>query len=125
MGKQSRLKRQRREAAQREARERESASPDAKDIEARLSKFIETQRDSLDARELEILEELLEAARTTIQLHHAEARERLAAQARGEVITKRWQVAPGVFDRLSAKVIRVIQLRKKLTGKDKALRKAG
>ena len=76
-----------------------------------MKTLLETSAAELEQCELEILDELLETAREAIVLHKAEIRRRAAAHQRGEFFYGRWEVSPGVFDRLSAKVVRIINIK--------------
>jgi hypothetical protein len=77
----------------------------------RIRRLLETSAAELEQAEIEVLDELLAAAREGIALYKAEARARTEAQQRGEPITTRWQVAPGVFEKITGRVIRIIEIK--------------
>jgi hypothetical protein len=77
----------------------------------RIQRLLETSTAQLEEAEVELLDELLAAAREGIALYKAEARARTEAQQRGEPITTRWQVAPGVFEKITGRVIRIIEIK--------------
>jgi hypothetical protein len=76
----------------------------------RIQRLLETSAAELEQAEIEVLDELLAAAREGIALYKAEARARTEAQQRGQPTT-RWQVAPGVFEKLTGRVLRIIEIK--------------
>jgi hypothetical protein len=87
------------------------AQPEAAPIQKRVQRLLETSAAELEQAEIEVLDELLAAAREGIALYKAEARARAEAQQRGQPITTRWQVAPGVFEKLTGRVLRIIEIK--------------
>ncbi|MCB9895843.1 MAG: hypothetical protein H6839_15455 [Planctomycetes bacterium] len=108
---QRRLQRQaiERHAAEQPADEAPALQPQP--VRKRVRTLLETSAAELEQCELEMLDELLETAREAIAMHKAEIRERMTAMQRGEVLFMRWQISPSVFDRVSAKLIRILQIK--------------
>ncbi|MCA8915392.1 MAG: hypothetical protein KDB90_08265 [Planctomycetes bacterium] len=77
----------------------------------RVQKLLETAAHELDELETAILDQMLDAAREAIALHKSEAHARNEAHTRGEPVPKRWEVSPGVYDRICAKALRIIEIR--------------
>ncbi|MCB9932681.1 MAG: hypothetical protein H6841_04580 [Planctomycetes bacterium] len=73
-------------------------------------RLLETAAAELEQAEVEFLEEVLKTARDAMTLHHQEVRERIAAHEKGEPVTRRWTVSPGIFEKLVAKGLLVIEI---------------
>jgi hypothetical protein len=84
---------------------------DEQSVPKRVQRLMETSAAELEQAEIELLDELLAAAREGIALYKAEARARIEAQQRGQPITTRWQIAPGVFEKIAGRAMRIIQIK--------------
>lgn len=85
--------------------------PEQAPVRKRVQRLLETSAAALEQTELEILDEMLAAAREAIALHHAEVKLRLEAHRRGQWFNNRWVISPSVFEKLAAKVARIIEIR--------------
>ncbi|MCB9933497.1 MAG: hypothetical protein H6841_08755 [Planctomycetes bacterium] len=85
--------------------------PEQAPVRKRVQRLLETSAAELEQTELEILDEMLAAAREAIALHHAEIKVRLDAHRRGQWVNTRWVISPSVFEKLAAKVARIIEIR--------------
>lgn len=77
----------------------------------RVQRLLETSASELEQAELEVLDEMFETAREAIALYRAEVRERHEALRNGRPLPKRWQVSPGIAEKLMAKVARILEIR--------------
>ena len=92
----------------------ETASPAVEPhapVRKRVQRLLETSASELEQTELEVLDEMFETAREAIALYRAEVRERNEALRSGRPLPKRWQVSPGIAEKLMAKVARILEIR--------------
>jgi hypothetical protein len=109
---QRRLKRQAMERHHaEEAANTEPETAPAKPVRKRVQSLLETTAAELEQSELEILDELLATAREAMALHRVEISARAAARARNDYFFARWEISPGVFDRIAAKLLRILQIK--------------
>lgn len=94
--------------------ETEPASPATEPhapVRKRVQRLLETSASELEQTELEVLDEMFETAREAIALYRAEVRERSEALRAGQPLPKRWQVSPGIAEKLMAKLARILEIR--------------
>jgi len=80
-------------------------------VRKRVQRLLETSASELEQTELEVLDEMFETAREAIGLYRAEVRERTEALRNGQPLPKRWQVSPGIAEKLMAKLARILEIR--------------
>lgn len=80
-------------------------------VRKRVQRLLETSASELEQTELEVLDEMFETAREAIALYRAEVRERSEALRAGQPLPKRWQVSPGIAEKLMAKLARILEIR--------------
>lgn len=91
-------------------------NPNDKDTRAQAARLLRLSPEEVDAYELSIIEELIEHSRLVIKLHKLESDMRLKAMAAGTMIEDRWQVSPGVADRVARLMIRLLITRRQRLG---------
>lgn len=89
----------------------EPAAESLAPVRKRVQRLLETSASELEQAELEVLDEMFETAREAIALYRAEVRERNEALRNGQPLPKRWQVSPGIAEKLMAKVARILEIR--------------
>jgi hypothetical protein len=89
----------------------EPAAEPAAPVRKRVQRLLETSARELEQAELEVLDEMFETAREAIALYRSEVRERSEALRNGRPLPKRWQISPGIAEKLMAKVARILEIR--------------
>jgi hypothetical protein len=83
---------------------------------AKAARLLGVKPEQVDALELEIINEMIECGRCVLRLHRQEMEERIQALEAGKPIEQRWNVSPGVGERVARLLLRLLQVRRQKLG---------
>ncbi len=82
------------------------------DVRAQAAEMLGIKLSEVDAFELEVIDELLETARMVLQVHRGELQAHMAAMKSAEPVETRWQVPPGVAERIARLMLKLLNARR-------------
>jgi hypothetical protein len=82
------------------------------DVRAQAAEMLGIKLNEVDAFELEVINELIDTARMVLQVHRGEMQAHMAAIKSGEPIETRWQVSPGVAERIARLMLKLLNARR-------------